>query len=105
MNEEKLFLLAKSLRDRGLTWENVAKELNKQGYRTKKGFPFCNKLASLIVIDKDPSYRSFYHKSKRKVVVKNNTTQTTPNELAIDLILSTKTLSIKDRLEIAMKLL
>lgn len=105
MREEEV--LAKQFRDKGLTWKQVANKLNNLGFKTKKGLRICDKYASLLVINNDPSYRSYERKTKRRSKTNTNfkSLVTTPNELAIDLILSTKTISIKDRLEIALKLL
>lgn len=100
---------AKELRDRGMTWGEVAKKLNQLGYKTKKGLPICDKYASLLVINEDPSYRSYERKTRRRkqrrVVSTYVSKNATANETAIDLILSSKNISIKDRLEIALKLL
>lgn len=103
MTDQTLFNTVKELRDKGNTWNKIANKINAMGYRTPKGKKWCDKLTSLILIKQDPSYRTYATKTKTRA--RTVTKNTTPNEVAIDLILSTKTLSIKDRLEIAMKLL
>lgn len=103
--DTKLFNTVKELRDRGLTWGKIADKINAMGYRKKSGVKHCDKSVSMILIEQEPSYKSYERKAKRGFSKRKTLITATPNEVAIDLILSNKALSIKDRLEIAKKLL
>lgn len=108
METQNLVEEAKRLRDTGMSWTKVAKRINKMGFKTVTGLPWQDSNLTKQVLAVYPEYRSNAPRvfRKRRVLTTNTAkTSSNPNETAIDLILSTKSISIKDRLEIALKLL
>lgn len=106
MSNTELVNFIKTHRDSGLSWTKITKKANAAGFRTVTGLPWCDSNLSKVLIKLHPEYKT--HTRKRKSSFRNYTSvgqNTNANEVAINLILTSSALSIKDRLEIAMKLL
>lgn len=54
----ELFLKIKSYRDKGMTYEDVAKSIESEGILTTAGTPYTDANLCTILIQKDPSYRT-----------------------------------------------
>lgn len=108
MNKE-LFNTVKELRDKGYTWQKIADKVNAMGHRTVTGLKFCNKGVANLITSVDPSYRTYKNKKQPRRTKTKTKTKTTnayddTKEAVFDFILSKKTLTVLERLEIVSKL-
>ena len=115
LDKSKLIIFAREKRAQGLSWKDITKAANAAGFRTPTGMEWRTCNLNMLMLKNAGELRV---RARRRSRRKNNketfpyvetyamkNTMASATQSAIEVILSTKTIPMADRLNLAQKLL